>query len=536
MTFRPFQLFYFHTFYETFMKKRILLFLFLPVLVHTQTPVDLLSRKLDSLTSFVYNDWKMSPDLKYRNSIKGDPTAVGFDDSKWDNLKLDQLVYPDSCWLRKEIVLPEKMLGEPVGGVVRFLVTVDDYGYLWVNGESKGRFLWDGEFELTKNAKPGDKFVIAVKAINTGGPLRILRSEIETEKIQSIRRSIKDFSISIQVGQRLLNFDTYQENAYSGQKEDPGIDKSKLNRGEKTRLNDLLQSLAGQVNVDALSQGSMGKFNESLASVRSQLKPIDTFAKQFTLTFTSNAHIDAAWLWREKETEIVCKNTFNSVLRMMDARPEFTYTQSAAQYYDWMQVMYPETYKKIEQRVKDGRWEVIGGLWIEPDCNIPSGESWTKQLLYAQRYFKKNLDVDVKIGWNPDSFGYNWNMPQFFLNAGIDAFITQKISWNDTNVFPYRVFWWEAPDGSRILVYFPFSYVNNVAESYGLVDWLRQFEANTGFKNMMVLFGVGDHGGGPTDDMLDRVDHMKSLDIFPTVKYATASDYMNSILNIIRQH
>ena len=154
-------------------------------------------------------------------------------------------------------------------------------------------------------------------------------------------------------------------------------------------------------------------------------------------------------------------------------------------------------------------------MWIEPDCNLPSGESWMHQLLYSQNYFKKNLGVEAKIGWNPDSFGYDWNMPEFYQNAGIDAFITQKIGWNDTDVFPYRVFWWESPDGSRILSYFPFDYVNEISNPYRLADWMREFEANTGFTNMMVLFGIGDHGGRPSVEMMKRIDHLKTLDIYP---------------------
>ncbi len=106
-------------------------------------------------------------------------------------------------------------------------------------------------------------------------------------------------------------------------------------------------------------------------------------------------------------------------------------------------------------------------------------------------------------------------------------FITQKIGWNETNVFPYRVFWWESPDGSKILSYFPFDYVNTITQAFQLVDWLRQYEANTGFTNMLVLFGIGDHGGGPSIDMIDRIEHLKTLDIYPQIEYGTASQYLD---------
>ena len=484
-----------------------------------QTNVDKLVERLEFLGKGSIDNWK------YAVNPPGDPSRPDYDDSQWQTLKLNESVYPDSCWIRRVVVLPDRLLGEPVSGIVRFLVSVDDYGYFWVDGESKGRFPWDGEFEITKDAKAGQRIVLAIKAINTGGPLRLIRALIQAEVSKKHAATIDDLSLSFRVGQKLLSFDTYQTN--SRRRVDPKTDKSTISREEREQLGRLLQEAATKVDLQALESGDMVRFIASVDQVKSELKSVSEFAKRFTLFFDSNAHIDAAWLWREGETVEVAKNTFTSVLNMMDSRPDFTYTQSAAAYYYWMQTMYPDIYKRIQQRVKDGRWEVIGGMWVEPDCNLPGGESWMRHLLYAKRYFRKELGVDVKIGWNPDSFGYNWNMPLFYQMAGIDAFITQKIGWNDTNVFPHRVFWWNSPDGSRILSYFPFDYVNEISNPYTLVDWLRQFEANTGYRNMLMLFGVGDHGGGPSNEMLDRIDRLKQATIYPTVQYGTTTSYLN---------
>ena len=507
------------------MKPWILLALLATSTVTAQTSaVDRLVRTLDSLSLSSIDHWKVSPDLG-TTPVAGDPTQPGYDDSRWHDLALDASIYPDSCWLRKTFTLPATLLGRPLAGTIRFAVSVDDYGYLWVNGHSYGQFPWDGEFDVSRDVRPGGTVVIVIKAVNTGGPLRLLRARLGVDAIDAMRDSLQNVALSLRVAQKLLSFDTYQTNAR--RRSDPGTDRSRMATEEKRRLNDLLQSLASAIDVDALGRGNMERFRASLGSVRERLAPVRDFAKRFTLFFDANAHIDAAWLWRERETVEVCKNTFSSVFRMMDERPDFTYTQSSAAYYDWMERLYPAVFAKIKQRIRDGRWEVIGGMWVEPDCNLPSGESWARQLLYAKRYFRTKLGADVTIGWNPDSFGYNWNMPQLYRNAGIDAFITQKIGWNDTNVFPHRVFWWEAPDGSRILSYFPFDYVNTVEKPFQLVDWLRQFEANTGFTSMMILFGVGDHGGGPSLEMLDRIDHLRTLDVYPTIAYGTASDYLS---------
>jgi alpha-mannosidase len=486
---------------------------------HAQSPVDRLVESLEFLSKGSISTWKYSTDFREN------PTAAGFDDAAWDTLRLGQSISPDSCWIRKEIVLPERLLGQPLKGAVRFLVSVDDYGDLWVNGELKGRFPWDGEFTLTDNARPGQRFVLAIKAFNTGGPLRLLRARLAADISAALERDIERFTTGLRVGKKLLSFDTYQTNAR--RKTDPGIDHSSVNRDERTRLGALLDSTAAAVDADALARGDIAAFRTSLAVARERLRPVGAFAKKFTLYFTANAHIDAAWLWRSKETVEVCRNTFRSVLNMMDARPEFTYTQSSAAYYEWMERLDPALFAGMKRRIADGRWEVVGGMWVEPDCNLPGGESWARHLLYGKRYFRDRFGVDVKIGWNPDSFGYNWNMPQFYRNAGIDAFITQKIGWNETNVFPYRLFWWESPDGSRILSCFPFDYVNTVDDPYRLTDWLRQYEANTGVRKMPVLFGVGDHGGGPSLEMLARIDSLQTLDIYPTIEHGTTAAYLS---------
>jgi alpha-mannosidase len=499
-------------------KHLLLCLLLLPASGFAQTAVDRLTEQLDFLGKGTIDQWKYSTDMK------SDPTRPGFSDTQWETLVLRQSIYPDSCWLRRTVVIPERMLGEPVKGKLRFLVSVDDYGYLWVNGKGFGKFPWDGEFDIATNARAGDTLVFVIKAINTGGPLRLLRAQLHTDASASLADSIEDFSLSLRVGQKLLSFDTYQTS--SGRREDPGVDRSTLDRGERTKLQALLQKLAAEVNVDALRKGAVADFSRSVASVRAQLGPVRDFVKQFTLYFDANAHIDAAWLWRKEETVEVCKRTFSSVLNMMNQRPDFTYTQSSAAYYDWMQRRYPALFEGMKQRIKEGRWEVIGGMWVEPDCNLPSGESWSHHLLYAKRYFRTQVGADVKIGWNPDSFGYNANMPMFYRQAGIDAFITQKIGWNEVNVFPYRLFWWESPDGSRILSYFPFDYVNTINNPFSLVDWLRQFEANTGFRKLMILFGVGDHGGGPSLEMLQRIDRLRTIDIFPTIEHGTAEKFL----------
>jgi alpha-mannosidase len=504
--------------------KALLAVLLFSLPLQAQTNVDRLVQALESLTSGSLGDWKVSPDLKSAPALRGDPTTSPFDDSSWETLRAGRRLAVDSCWLRKEIILPDRILGHLVAGEVKLTLRITGSGSLWINGESKGSVSDSEQWTLTRDAQPGRRFLIVIKATNADGYVRIAKADLELMAASSLRQMVRDLILSLRVGQKLLSSDTYQTNARL--KVDPGADKSNIDRAEKTRLNALLQEVVTRVDTDALRDGPPEKFIASLGVIRPLLKPVGDFAKRFTLYFNSNAHIDAAWLWREKETVEICRNTFSSVLNIMNEHKEFTYTQSAAAYYVWMQEQYPDLFKRILDRIKEGRWEAVGGMWVEPDCHLPSGESWMHHLLYGQRYFQKNLGARATIGWIPDSFGYNWNMPQFYLNAGLDAFVTQKIGWSEVNVFPHRVFWWEAPNGVRLLTYFPFDYVNLVENPFQFVDWLRQFEANTGFTKMLVLFGVGDHGGGPSLAMLREIDRLKTLDIYPTIEYGTTRQYI----------
>lgn len=496
-----------------------------------QSNVDKIAEELEYLNNAYFDNWKYSTDLSYNSK---EVSAVDFDDSNWKTLKINQSIYPDSCWLRKEIIIPEYIGGIKVSGLLKLLISVDDYGYIYIDGVSEGRFNWSGEYILTDKGESGQKFIIVIKAVNTGGPLRLLDAKLDIKNSSPLRQKISDFILSIKAGQKLLSFDTYQTN--SRVKIDPGIDKSDLDKEEKAKLAKLLDDTVLQLDVDALRLGNSEKFAKTLDKVRNKLQPVAEFSKKFTLHFTANAHIDAAWLWRKKETIDVCYHTFSSVMNMYKARTDetktnFAFAQSQAAFYEWMRDLYPDLFEQIKEKVNEGNWEIVGGMWIEPDCNLPDGVSWSRQLLYGQKFFENNLGKRAMIGWNPDSFGYTWNMPQFFINSGIDVFITQKIGWNDTSVFPYRVFWWRAPDGSQILSYFPFNYVNDIENPYQIIDWLRQFEANTGFKNMLVLFGVGNHGGGPSIEMMKRIDRLQKVDIFPKIKYGTSEEYISWLKN-----
>ena len=174
-----------------------------------------------------------------------------------------------------------------------------------------------------------------------------------------------------------------------------------------------------------------------------------------TVVAVGHAHIDCAWLWPLRETRRKCARTFSNQLRLLERYPEYHFACSQAVQYQWMKDGYPDLYEQIVEQVRSERWEPVGGMWVEPDTNIPSGESLVRQLVYGKRFFAEEFGVETHELWIPDVFGYSAALPQIAREAGVTSFITQKMSWNDTNPFPHTSFWWEGHDGSRLLAHFP---------------------------------------------------------------------------------
>ncbi len=262
------------------------------------------------------------------------------------------------------------------------------------------------------------------------------------------------------------------------------------------------------VDTKALDAKNQQAFDASLKASHAKLEALLPLMQTFTWHLTGNSHIDAAWLWPWTETVDVVKRTFGTALQLMYEYPEYTYTQSAAAYNEWMAQKYPDMNDQIKARIKEGRWEIVGGMWVEPDVNMPDGESLVRQLLVGKRWFKQAYGVDVRIGWNPDSFGYTWQLPQIYKKSGVDYFVTQKMTWNDTNQLPFKLFWWESPDGSKVLTYFPHDYANGDLSPIRLShDTVQARDRAPGMTQMMDLYGIGDHGGGPTRAILDQGFH-----------------------------
>lgn len=226
-----------------------------------------------------------------------------------------------------------------------------------------------------------------------------------------------------------------------------------------------------------------------------------------------HAHIDLAWLWPLRETIRKGARTFATVLALIDRYPEYIFGASQPQLYQWMKDYYPQLYKKIQAKVAEGRWETQGTMWVEADTNISGGEALVRQIIYGKRFFREEFGKDPKMLWLPDVFGYTAALPQILKKAGVDYFLTTKLSWNNFNVFPHHTFFWQGIDGSRVLAHMPpEGTYNSSAAPRAIIAAEKAFADKAVSEHCALLFGIGDGGGGPGPEHLERLAREKNLD------------------------
>ena len=292
------------------------------------------------------------------------------------------------------------------------------------------------------------------------------------------------------------------------------------------RLAEVLMSIDSA--LDALDPDDI---SASAAAGRAVLLPVlmsPAVTTAHRVHAVGHAHIDSAWLWPLRETRRKLARTFSNVLRLQQDHPEFIFAASSAQHYAWIKEDYPELFARVKTAVHEGRFVPVGGQWVEPDSNLPSGESLARQFLEGKKFFMEEFGVEPREVWVPDSFGYSGALPQIALSAGADYFLTQKLSWNDTNPFPHHTFLWEGIDGSRIFTHFPPADTYNSMISAPELHRAERQLRDKGASSMSLLpFGWGDGGGGPTREMLAAAYRFGDLEGSPRVELSTPKRFFD---------
>lgn len=299
---------------------------------------------------------------------------------------------------------------------------------------------------------------------------------------------------------------------------------SEENSPQRARLFDLLDKVADVVDVRSIDRTA----SDAVDLIRSEAARWSSPTRH-SVTAVGHAHLDTAWLWPIRETRRKAVRTFANAVRLLDENPDAVFCHSQAQHYQWVLEEAPEIFERVRSLVREGRWEPVGGMWVETDLNLPSGESLIRQFVRGRRAFSSWFGEDgirSAGAFLPDDFGYPGTLPQIIRHCAGEWFFSQKLSWNETNRFPHHSFWWEGIDGSRVFAHFsPVETYNALLTPSQLRFAERNFADHVGASTSLALYGHGDGGGGPTQQMIDRVRDSHLWSDVPVVGFGTVAGF-----------
>jgi alpha-mannosidase len=297
---------------------------------------------------------------------------------------------------------------------------------------------------------------------------------------------------------------------------------------DERRTGEVLSAL--RVAAAALDPGAVAATAGTVRAILAEPLARPASPTSHHISAVGHAHIDSAWLWPLRETVRKCARTFSTAVQLLDAYPDYEFACSQAQQHAWMRDRYPDLFARMQDHAAKGRFEPVGSMWVEPDCNLPSGEALVRQFVYGKRFFSEAYGIETVECWLPDAFGYPASMPQIMAQAGVTAFISQKLSWNESNRYPHHTFWWEGIDGSRVLTHFPPADTYNGDFSVAQLRYsARNFADHLTSGASLYLFGYGDGGGGPTEEMLQRAERVADLDGVPRVTLEPARSFLDRV-------
>ncbi|MBD2304192.1 alpha-mannosidase [Chroococcidiopsis sp. FACHB-1243] len=418
-------------------------------------------------------------------------------------------------WLQQKLVVPAQLQGYPLAGLsLRLALTWwAELAQIYVNDElvqEGDLFDCSARILLNPRVTPGEEFHVSLRLVSPnhddGALVRSLCLYESNDPVDPEPGFVADELAILQ--KHLETFEPEQLSTFA----------------------------TAVAQIDWSSLPDKDKFGRSLHALRQNLQskiqvvlePHQKYNPKSKIFLLGHAHLDLAWLWAISETWEAAQRTFTSVLNLQQAFPELTFCHSTPALYAWIEQHRPDLFTAIQQQVRTGRWEIVGGLWVEPELNTVSGESIVRQLLYGQRYVQAKFGQISSVAWLPDSFGFCATLPQFLVLGGMEYFVTQKLRWNDTTQFPHEVFWWRSPDGTDILSLMS-APIGEGIDPVKMAVYACDWEAKTQLPQFLWLPGVGDHGGGPTRDMLEVARRWQQSPFFPDLEFTTAEEYLREI-------
>ncbi len=491
-------------------------------------------KQIELLKDMIYREARPIREYRMLHTMEKIADPVESDVSGWDVMTEKEIWggHRKYFYFHTVIEIPESYEGKAVIYEIRTgkegeWDALNPQFLAYVNGKVvQGLDVNHREILLTECAKAGDKYVLFLSAFTGDNNFSLLMDS----KIKILERDIEKYYYDLAIP----------------------FDVARLLPKESGEFIEIIQCLNDSLNLLDARKKYSAAFFESLKAAQ------DYLTKEFyekrcgnskeTICCVGHTHIDCAWLWTLKTTEDKAVRSFSTVLELMRRYPEYKFMSSQPQLYAYVKKNAPEIYEEIKQRVAEGRWETEGGMWVEADCNISSGESLVRQFIYGKRFFREEFGKDNEILWLPDVFGYSAALPQIMQKSDVHYFMTTKISWNEFNKMPYDTFLWEGIDGTEVLTHFSSSrdYAAGAVEggtetehftTYNAMltpsqvkgNWKRysQKELHT---DSLMSFGYGDGGGGPTPQMLENCRRMeKGIPGCPKTQQSHALDFFHKL-------
>ena len=493
-----------------------------------------LEQRIDELGGAVIRDHEEIAGWKsWKGELDGGE-ARSLDDSAWDDLGSWNEA-PVPSWHRAKVTVPERFDDEPVsvsfrvGGYLYALFNAEALAY--VDGELlQGLDAYHHDLLLSERAEGGREYVIAIFLFwkpdfgkTDWSPNRTAAfPDLDTvTQIQHIDRTAESFYWDSLTAYEVA-----------------------LSLGANSPTGRRILGALDRAFTDVDFRGPLGEaFYESAASAGRRLRD-ELYDKARsdavpTALAVGQTHIDLAWFWPIDVNRLKIGRTFATILGLMDTYPDFTFMQNQAKVYEYCKQDFPELYEAVERRVAEGRWEVNGGMWTEPDCNMPSGESLVRQLVYGLRYFRREFGDAGEVLVVMDAFGYTWALPQLMRRCGLKYFLTNKMSWNQFNRMPYDSFQWQGLDGSRVLAHQLTAQSrsrpgwtttsNAVLDADMLMGSWAEYRQKDQTDRVLFTYGYGDGGGGPTSQMLERARRIREIGAPVRLEHGTVQGYFEDL-------
>ncbi|MBE5967561.1 MAG: alpha-mannosidase [Lachnospiraceae bacterium] len=437
-------------------------------------------------------------------------------------------------WFRVDFTVPEKLNNKPMWMHVKTQIEEWDDAknpqfLLFVNNvATQGIDMNHREVLLTECAKANDTYRLDLQSY-TG----ILHSEFNLI-VEMLEIDPKIWQLYYDLKVPLEAF--------------PRMEKDDRNRLE---IENILNNTINYLDLrNPYSKEFYESLDKALAYIKKALYEDKAGYADVIATCIGHTHIDVAWWWTVEQTREKVGRSFSTVLKLMEEYPNYKFMSSQPQLYFFLKERYPELYERVKERVKEGRWEPEGGMWVEADCNLTSGESLVRQFIHGKRFFKEEFGVDNRILWLPDVFGYSGALPQIMKKSGIDYFMTTKLSWNQINKVPYDTLQWRGIDGSEVFTHFIstlgvgqdpkesfFTTYNGMLHPDAIMGGWMRYQNKDINNDILIAYGYGDGGGGPTREMLEVSKRMeKGVQGIPKVRQEFAGNYFKELEERVKDH